>query len=366
MRNILSFIMILCGSVDGEEAPVTPNQVREDGVRVLLKRQQKDGGWGNPSYELQERTAITALAGMALLAADPNGTLNSAPIVQGVEFILKTLGRRVHAPPRGEGDVHDYRAFGHAYALQLFETLLHKKPVQGLPVEEMRRAMKGMGRQLVEWEKPGGGWNYCSTNQHAAFMTAPVLQGLLAAKRNGLAVPREVVARGLRALRGSKVATGSYMYYGPAAPGDTPQSWYSLAGSSGRAAVSEATLWLFGESSQEELKATVEAFFTHWEILCEKKDRSAQHEGPHGISFYFFSFGQYGAAQAIAQLEDGALRARSRERLWKLLGRIRNPDGTWSELGATDENRHNYSIDYSTALILLALAEDDPTLARKR
>jgi hypothetical protein len=77
-----------------------------------------------------------------------------------------------------------------------------------------------------------------------------------------------------------------------------------LPGSIARSAVCETTLMLLGGGKLEEVKKSVDAFYTHWEELEKRRQKPGTHIGDYKIAPYFFYYGHRYCAQAIQMLPE--------------------------------------------------------------
>jgi hypothetical protein len=125
----------------------------------------------------------------------------------------------------------------------------------------------------------------------------------------------------------------------------------SLAGSAGRSAVCESTLWLLGQDALDPLRASALNFFEHWDELEARRKKNGTHEGPYGIAPYYFYYAHAYTAQAIELLPEQP-RAELRERMLETLLRTRDEDGTW------DDRVFPRTRNYGTAMAVLVLLQE--------
>lgn len=324
--------------------------VRE-AVEVLLRLEEGRGQWPYEGVHrtggeipLPYRVGGTAAAGTALLYAAPSDPAASAALGRALDFVLDALGDPRLAP--STADVYDVRVWGQASALE-FLCRIRAAGRAGRRRADVVAWIPRLARTIVAEEIAGGGWNYAGRAFQASFVTAPVAQALLWARRQGAAVPPEVLDRARQVLQASRTGEGGFAYMGAAAQG-TFDERNRLPGTVGRTAACEATLALLEAGSPERLAAALEAFHRHWEELERRRARPGTHAGPYGVAPYYFYFAHRYAAQAIELLPPAA-RPRERERLLELLLRTRDADGGWND------RVFPRSRAYGTSMAILAL-----------
>ena len=210
------------------------------------------------------------------------------------------------------------------------------------PPEALAPAERALGDDAIPLSPP------------SPFMTAPTLQILFEAARQGEHVDAGVVERALNTLEDARLDTGSFQYStNPARK--SGKGIEAVAGACARMAVCETTLYLAGRGSIDRMRGAVDAFFEHWQALEDRRKKSGTHEGPYAIAPYFFFYGHRYAAQAIEFLPE-AERAGYRAKLYALLWKVREEDGGWND------RVFPRSESYGTAMTLFALHE--PTARR--
>jgi hypothetical protein len=96
------------------------------------------------------------------------------------------------------------------------------------------------------------------------------------------------------------------------------------------------------------VRRVLDACFTHWERLEERRAQTGTHTPPFLIAPYYVFFGHHYAAQAIEQLPP-AERPEYRSRLHERLAQVRDADGTWND------RVFPRSANDGTAMVVLAL-----------
>jgi hypothetical protein len=341
----------------GQEAPAPkPELLLQESIQALLKLEEAGGEW---PYEgvyrvggqipLGYRVGGTALvAGTILLGASPQDKPAQAAVDRGLDFVLGSLGDpRLSASTE---DAYDVRVWGQATALE-FLCLVRGARKAGARSPALEEATLKLVRTLAEEELPSGGWNYTGRRATASFVTAPVAQALLWARAQGTPVPDGLFERARRVLETARTEAGAFLYSGTFKSGEARWTSDHLEGSVARSAACEATVCLLGGGSPKAVKAALDAFSAHWQELEIRRKKSGTHQGPYQIAPYYFYYGHRYAAQAIELLPPSD-RERERERLWALLRKTRDPDGTWND------RIFPRSRNYGTAMAALALLGD--------
>ncbi len=354
-----------------DEAPLDVQAAVASAVAQLLTMPEGEGDqWPYEGVYREDRGQLpvgyrvggTAIVGLGLLAA-PGCRQDEArmkALMQALRFVLGTLDHE----RMGDGFIgsYDVRGWGHIYALTL---LLHLREARLVPAEleqQVEQAAGRLVRQLCESAIPqAGGWNYSRRagyrsprNAASTFMTAPALQALFHARRQGFAVDAEVVEQALAALERARTQQGGYGYgaaiRGLGAMSEEKLSMMDKVGSSAsRAPLVEVTLALAGRGNEARLAAAIDRFFAHWDDLAVRKSQPGTHIPPYGIAPYYFLFGHAYVAQAIEMLPDEEGKAALRQKLSAYLARSIDYDGTWND------RQFERSAGYGTAMAILAL-----------
>jgi hypothetical protein len=277
-------------------------------------------------------------------------------VMRAFDFVLARLDDPLMKPEFEKG--YDVRGWGHAYGLAL---LMRMRAMHLVPAEKhdtvdakIRELVAILERTALE----AGGWNYSrpggSTSAPATFMTAPTLQILFEAARQGEKVDPAVIERGLRTLEDARLETGAFQY-DTNAQQKRGTGIEDVPGSTGRSPICETTLYLAGRGSVERVQRAVDEFFDNWEWLEQRRKQSGTHVGPYRIAPYFFFYAHRYCAQAIELLPEN-LRADYRQKLDRLLWHVREEDGGWND------RVFPRSESFGTAMTILALLE--PTARR--
>jgi hypothetical protein len=230
-----------------------PAELVRHAVRELVRMQEPGGEWPYEGvYRVQGKIPIgyrvggtSIVAGTILRAAAPDDREARAAVDRGLAFVLQGLEDPLLQP--SAEDAYDVRVWGHASALE-FLCQVRAAKAAGERLKEAERWIPELVKTLAFEEIQGGGWNYASHRQHAAFVTAPVVQSLLWAKSQGFEVPAELFTRAKRALELSRAENGAFQYSG-SMPEGSKDTRDGAAGSCARSAGAEATLVLLGGGS---------------------------------------------------------------------------------------------------------------------
>ena len=355
----LSATVVAPAERPGDRAVVVDAAVAR-GVEVLLARQEGPGHdqWPyegvyrvNQELPIGYRVGGTAIGGLALLSAPGDGDLarRDEALGRAAVFVAGSIDhpRMAH---RVEAS-YDVRGWGYAYGLSFLLSLraLDKVP-DGLAaggVTAIRFFIAGIEATAIPVD---GGWNYArragftEPGPAASFMTAPTLQALFEAKRQGYEVNSAVVHLGLDALERARSGTGAFAYSGTSRTGVRNM----VPGAVGRMPAAEVTLFLAGRSDLSRVRGAIDAFVVHWQWLEERRAKKGTHEGRYHIAPYYFYFAHYYAAQAVEVLPD-PLRREYRRRIRDLLFATRHDDGTWND------RVFPRSASYGTSMAIISL-----------
>lgn len=339
------------------------------GVAVLLKFQQGDNKAEWP-YEGVYRVAGTipwgyrvggtAICAMALVEA-PGYVEDAArkdAVARGVKFICESKTQPLLSVAEYDAG-YDVRSWGH---IQAVYTLCRMKQMKVIPEDQEKTVEEAIAFYLdaiQQLEIPRlGGWNYArpagktTVAPPSSFMTSSALHALFEAKRAGYTVDEAVVSRALAFLNKARSASGAIMYAGVANEKSTDRLGNAVPGAVGRMAASESTLVLAGQSSEANVRASVDAFIVHWDWLNKRRAQPKTHEPPYMIAPYYFMFAHYYAAEAVELLPKSE-RDEYRRRVNELLFSVRAEDGSWND------RVFERSSAYGTAMAMMAIMAPD-------
>ena len=367
---MIPLALLACAVLATQDAPndpaaetiVAPGEVAsavQRGIALLLSRQERsvekpEGGakaWPSdvPSREwpyegvyrvggeipIGYRIGGTAIAATALLEATEGRRAKEVDLAidRALDFLLEGLEHPRMAA--GFDGTYDVRGWGHAYALGFLLRLRQTQRVPGKLAETVDERIRRLVGALERTEiGKRGGWSYARGKSPddaapSSFMTAPTLQVLFEAARQGEKVDGAVVARALDALEKGRLDTGAFQY--GIDPGrKTGQGFEAVEGAIGRSPICETTLYLAGRGSVGRIRGALDAFFEHWEWLERRRKQPGAHAAPYMIAPYYFFYAHRYAAQAIELLPEEERPVR-RQALYRLLWKVREEDGGWND-----------------------------------
>ena len=177
----------------------------------LAREQRRQGYWEANSG--QYRVAMTALAGMAMLAEGSTTTSGkySKNLSRAVDYLLDV------AQPNGLiGYKDDYRyTYGHGFSM-LFLSQAYGEEED----EQARQAIRDVLTQAVKFsayaQTRRGGWGYVSARDGNDFDEGSTcvtqVQGLRAARNAGIPVPKEIIDRAEKYIADCTTAEGGVLY----------------------------------------------------------------------------------------------------------------------------------------------------------
>jgi hypothetical protein len=358
-------------------APITPPEPAaittaiERGVDFLLDDQRPDGSWGSPEKTKglniyapppgahdAFRTAVTSLAIMALIEAEPTlaedrrPALNKA-IDRGAAWLDKRLGRLRRATPDAL-----YNVWGHAYSIRALVKLHHRAEGDAERQARFQEMAAAQADLLERYSFVGGGWSYydflagTQTPSDAAFSftTATVLIALKEAESIGVEFPDRLTKKALVSIRRQQKADFSYAYgeYLRMAPMHLINR---PGGSLGRSQVCNLALRLYGDQriSDEVLKTWLNRLYARNGWLSVGRKRPIPHESFFHVAGYFYYYGHWYAAQCIEQLPESE-QPYFQDHLAHILLPLQERDGSW-----WDYPFYNYHQQYGTAMAVMSL-----------
>lgn len=312
-----------------------------------------------PDIPVGYRIGGTSICAMALIESS-GGKLDKnaqGAIDRATDFVLAKLDDPLMSIDFEKG--YDVRGWGHAYALSFLLKLRSTNNVHAEQKDKIDARIKDLV-EILKTTQIGsrGGWNYSRPNgdesSPSTFMTAPTLQILFEAQKQGFAVDAATIERGLKSLEDARLETGAFQY-GSDPKHQTGKGFEDIPGATGRSPICETTLYLAGRGSVERIQTSVDRFFEHWRWLEQRRQQGGTHIPPYYIAPYYFFYAHRFTAQAIEFLPEDK-RPEYRQKLYQLLWHVREADGGWNDrVFPRSEN-------FGTAMTLFAL--DEPTLAR--
>jgi hypothetical protein len=317
------------------EAP-TPEAIAERGVRFLLRMQRDHGGWTDaryaywpdPSITPNTWIAISALAARALLEhRDVDPAAVDAALVAAEAFLFDR--NRLN---RGANE----DVYADAYRIEFLVRRMELDPRLRPQCEERIAALVAAAEARQD-ERGFHAHEYPN-----AFCTAAMLQAFLAARRSGLAVADDVLARGCDALLSARPANGAFVYGGSAGAGEDG----SLKDAAARMPLCEAVLFELGRGDASHLAFALDNYWEHAERLETVRRNDFHSDGE--LAGFFFSHGLYHTSATLRLVPD-EVAAHHRRRLLEVVQHVPEIDGAFVD-------SHEFGKSYATAMALLVLA----------
>lgn len=195
---LLSLILI---RIKADEIPVRPlmitpeaEQSIEKGLKYLIKTQSRDGSWRSNGNSGSYPCAMTALAGLALLASGstPLEGPYAINVQKATEYILSCAGESGLIAKMSE---EQRSMYGHGFSM------LFLGQVYGMGVDEStQRRIKRVLTQAIQLtgksQSSAGGWLYePNSNGDEGSVTITQIQGLRSCKNAGIKVPKEIITK---------------------------------------------------------------------------------------------------------------------------------------------------------------------------
>ena len=207
------------GPSSARDLPAEAEKAVQRGIAFLAAGQNSDGSWLSDGPTGRYPIAMTALAGLALLA---NGdTCYSGPHSTNVRGAVEYL-RREADPETGliGGQDPGRPMFGHGFAT-LFLAEVYGSEGQTPLQQRIRAALANAVRLTVRAQGQLGGWYYTpDSTQDEGAVTVTQLQALRACADAGIPVPPATVQRALNYLRRAANPDGGIAYKA-SEPGDS-------------------------------------------------------------------------------------------------------------------------------------------------
>ncbi len=220
VERLLSAVLIglVAATSTGRAEPKRPDHVTpeieraiERGTQYLTRTQNRDGSWNNMGGWGSYPTAMTALAGTALLVtgSTPTRGPHCRALRKSVDFVLRVSQPNGLIATRGE---EGRSLHGHGFALLFL--------AQAYGMEEDRRKQQAIHDVLVRGvritersQSRAGGWLYSpSSDGDEGSVTVTQIQGLRACRNAGIFVEPTVVRGAVRYIERSANPDGGIRY----------------------------------------------------------------------------------------------------------------------------------------------------------
>ncbi|MCD6415373.1 MAG: terpene cyclase/mutase family protein [Planctomycetes bacterium] len=208
----------VCAAAEEVDSPSVQANLSADarraidaGLSYLVRTQNEDGSWMSDGSTGRYPVAITALAGLALLAS--GDTCYSGPhspnLRRAVTYLVQQADPKTGLIGSGQ---HGRPMFGHGYAM-LFLAQVYGSEGQPALRKRVRHVLRGAVELTARSQNSQGGWYYTPDSDKAeGAVTMTQMQGLRACANAGLSVPSETVKRALDYIRRSARPDGGIAY----------------------------------------------------------------------------------------------------------------------------------------------------------
>lgn len=231
---LLLISLAACGDAAAQEGvplPVDPPELTpaaktaiEDGIKYLVRTQNRDGSWRTQGASGSYPVAMTALAGLALLAGGntPTEGRYARNVSGAVTFLLKSA-RRDGLIAQLEEESHCMH--GHGFAT-LFLAQVYGMEEDPQRHAQIRFALQRAVELTARSQSVAGGWLYTPDSAgDEGSVTVTQVQALRACRNVGIAVPKTVIDNAMNYLEKSANEDGGIRYQvsdnGPSRPAIT-------------------------------------------------------------------------------------------------------------------------------------------------
>ncbi len=312
---------------------------------VLLALQSQDGGWNNPTYDVEPasgkgsvldygvpRSALVVDALLGLCERLPN---RKAELAQAARAGIELVGRFCDAPQP--------MIWQATYALHLQVALL-RSDLENEKPKARERALR-LVQTLVGMQQAGG-WTYMVEPRVHSFNTAPVLLLFAELKSLGVDVPKDSIEKAqafLALLRNPKDARDYYY---------APTMTFEPRASSCRSALCELALLESGDKSAIARLAPAIDFFFEGEPGARSVTKIYEaFLSPKPLQdAYHYYFGHYYVARALSKLPKSKAAELAKKQI-AILKRQVEIDGSFVDAQAQGKS-------YSTAMAVLTYLLD--------
>ena len=310
-RNMLLAVAVamVCSTAAVAATNVEVDRTVARGLEWLANHQSHSGHWTANSGEAYP-TAMTALAGMALLSEGSTATQGkySPNIRKAVDYLLSRC--------RSNGLIGDPArdsryTYGHGFAMLFLSQVLGEEEDADRRkelIERLTRAVEFTGRA----QTPGGGWGYVSSRDGGGFdegsTTITQVQALRGCRNAGVPVPKEIIDKAVTYIKKCTDPDGGVRYQLAGGGGGRPPI----------TAAAVACLFNAGEYDSEYVPKIL--------AYCKRTLGDTSEQGASG----HWHYAHYYYAQVLYR-EGGKTWEAYRDKVFSRLVSEASSDGSWSQ-----------------------------------
>lgn len=335
------------------------------GVAFLVGVQNEDGSFGSAERtkdlnisagvgsHFGFRAATTAMCVQALIEEDDGSTAVARAIERGEQWLFDHLPDvRRHDP------MLIYNVWAHAYGIQALVAMHARKPDDQPRRERIVGLIRGQFEKLTRYESAQGGWGYYDftagtqrpASSSTSFVNATVLIAFHDAREIGVEPPEKVTRRAIQATEKQLLPDFSYLY-GSYLTWQPRRGINRPGGSLGRSQACNLALRLWGDEriTDRVIEEWLDRIIVRNGWLELGRKRPIPHESFFQVAGYFYFFGHYYAARALAEI-PAAARPHFQDNLARIILDVQDADGSW-----WDYPLYDYHQQYGTAYALMTL-----------
>lgn len=212
---------VVCGQELSPRPPLITAETEDAiqrGIAFLIKNQNTDGTWCTGSPNGDYPCTMTALAGLALLAAGntPHQGPHAAAVRRAVDAVMRYAG------PTGliaSSEEHLRSMYPHGFAM-LFLAQAYGMEFDPVQQEKIKRVLERAVELTAASQSALGGWFYIPANSNdEGSVTVTQIQALRAARNAGIKVPKQTITRACQYIEKSANPDGGIRYMASQAPG---------------------------------------------------------------------------------------------------------------------------------------------------
>jgi hypothetical protein len=323
--GILAALIVLAALATpgfGQEVPKRPDMITakteqaiERGLKFLARNQGRDGSWRSEGMYGSYATAMTGLAGMALICegSTPTRGKYSKTVARALNFLLRCQDKSgVICAPGEQGR----SMYGHGFST-LFLAQVYGMTGDPDRAARLHKMLTKAVQLIARSQSRLGGWYYTPTSSSdEGSVTVTQMQALRACRNAGVHVPKKTVDMAVKYIENSECTDGGIAYR--ANPSGRPQGGSRPP----ITAAAVATLYNAGNYDSPLAKKALAYCKRHLGLGEGRNFRSS------GFGGHFF-YAHYYMAQAMYQSGDENWKMYF-PKIRKILLESQDGDGAWN------------------------------------